>query len=455
MVYGNKRSLSYSEAVELLGKWLLWGNLRPMESPPLMVYSKPGFAIINLLEDAMEISMKAVKGTYTESVGERTKAFVNYLEHLDSQGVLHKLATAQKVKKLFNAMESSEVPTIYTVTPSFLLEKGFEQLMLIAERSPLALIHVHNALDGVNDETLKLYTAIIERLTERVTKPVLLSQQLVPGVSKRRISLAMSVGGLGIINVDLPTVEEWAKRLEGREGVDQDVVDFVKLISPEYMVSEPFSDILEELNSRIFGVGDPFKAEELQVVEVEGVKAEWAPVLGRETEVLPSPDAWTQVSTLPWHFQPLASDLAEAILGSSQLVEVLTFYKKRAKGVIKYLKDLESSIPSGKVSDVLQELIEIVRSLGREWEGDVIASAMLLKALSVIYGYAEKFENWEECGEACIALRVMCELLSALTDAGGENLRKVVEEARVILVELTGMGAEKACAKLKLMVNLE
>ncbi len=453
MIYGSKGTLSYTEARDTISKWMLLSSVNPGDAPPLFVYSKPGFSFINLLKDAMLTAMDSVKGTYAESVSENVKAFITMLEKYDTVNVLHALTKYSRVKTTFNSLEKSEVPMILTVTPSFLLKIGMDKIIEALERTVFGVLHVYNALDTNDPEAMKVYEAIAQGMWERLEKPVVFSQQLVPGVSKRRISLSLGAGGIAIMHVDLPTISEWEAWLKKfHPKADQDVVDFVKLITPDKDMGRPFFEMLEMINSKVYGVTDPFMGEELHVVELEGVKVEWEPVLGAGTESIPSPDAWTKVSLLPWHFIPFSKTMAVSMLGSEELVESLVYYKRIAKGALRYLEDLSTSIPTGRYESVLEDVVYVIKRL-EEAGADPVAAAYAIRAFDTLYRYAENFEGWEKCEEACIALKAMCELITYLTDVGGELLRKVVEDARVVIVELTGVGAEKACAKLKLAAS--
>ncbi|UXD22150.1 hypothetical protein IPA_02130 [Ignicoccus pacificus DSM 13166] len=452
MVFGSKGSLSYSEARDAIAKWLLLGNVEPCRAPPIFVYSEPGFSINHLIADAFKTAMSTVKGTYEEKVPEDLKAFVTALERIDNLGILHTLTKYDDVKVLFNTKEKGEGLVIYTVTPEYLKKEGLDGIVEALSRADFAVLHVYNALDGIDEEVKRMYEAMVQGLWSKLNKPIIFSQQLVPGVSKRALSLGFGTGGIAIMKVELPNVEEWASWVSRTFKVkaDRDVIEFVKVISPETLPL-PFAELLREINERAYGVGDPFSGKELFVVEREGIRIEATPVLGSPMESLPSPDGWTKVALLPWNYHKLARELAIAVLGSTKLVDGLELYKRKAKMAPKIIKDLEDSVSSGRSEGAIEDLVQLINDL-EEHGGDEVASAILIRALASLYKYAEKFESWETCDEECRALKIMCELHSRLKEIQAPLLRKIVEEINILVVELTGAEAGKACAKLKLLI---
>jgi hypothetical protein len=293
--------------------------------------------------------MRAVKGTYEERVKEELNIFITSLERADSLGVLHFLTKFEDVKILFNTKEINEEPCIYTITPEFLKREGLDEIAKMVSGSEFSVLHVYNAFDSSDLEIIKIYEALAQGLWKKLNKPILFSQQLVPGVSKRAITLTLGTSGLSIIKVELPTVEEWEEWLKKvyKNKVDRDVVEFVKLVSPEDLPL-PFAELLKEINKRAYGIADPFKGKEFYVIEKEGVRVEASPVLGSSIESLPSPDAWTRVALLPWSSYGLTRELASAILGSSELVEGVELYKKKARGAFRIIKELEEAFNLAK-----------------------------------------------------------------------------------------------------------
>ncbi|ALU12619.1 hypothetical protein EYM_05775 [Ignicoccus islandicus DSM 13165] len=441
---GSLPALEASRSKEFISQWILLNQV-PIRNIPLIVHSRPGFSMNKLIEWAFHETIEGVKKWYEAGGGIATSydKLLNHLETVEGRS-LHKLVKYDKVTKLTNELRRVDEPLLLTVTPSFLAKEDLWKIVETMEESVFPLLHVYNFLDLSDPRLIELYELILQGDVS-VNVPVIFSQQLVPGISKRFMTLGM-IGG-AVIQSLLPKVNEWEEYLKFKyEGkYDKSTVEFLKLFSPSYNIGEPFKYVLVNLNKENFGIEDPFIAEELQVHEREGKLIEAAPSLGFGNEVIPLPDVWERVVTLPWQLSGLAEEVALHLLGSYPLVRTLARTRKRAAYISSILKGLYERSFNAQLQTIRGMISFIKRDLLNAIEDTVIASALIIRAMDVLYDYAEKYEGIENCGEPCEAIKAYCELYEQFRDA--EGLEPVIEELEEVIVELTGMGVEKACER--------
>ncbi len=439
---GDVGALEASKSKELIAKWLLISRL-PGNGIPLIVYSRPGFSTNKLIEWSFKEVIESIRKWYREG-GRVTDPYTKVLNYVENfEGVdLHEVLKFDRVINLINEVRSVNAPVILTVTPSFLLKRGLRELVSAIESSVFPLLHVYNFLD-LDERTLtELYELILQGDLE-LNVPVVFSQQLVPGISRRSMSMSM-IGGM-VIHSLLPKVDEWESYVNFKYGDkhDKPSIEFLKLFSPSYKIGEPFKFTLININKENFGVEDPFIAEELQVYEKEGKLIEAPPSLGFGNEVIPLPDVWERVITLPWNLEEIASEIALKLLGSYPLVNALKRTRRRSSHISFIMNGLYQGSFASKAQAVRTLISFVKRELINSYEDVAIANALLIRALDVLYDYAEKYEGFGNCGEPCEALKLYCEIFEELGNV--EGLEAVMNELEEVIVELTGMGVEKAC----------